>query len=412
MSDIRSASTPFKPGAPAPKGIIPLCAPEIRGNEWKYIKECLDTNWVSSAGSFVGRFERMVADYLGAGYAVATVNGTSALHLAMLVAGVGFDDEVLLPALTFVASANAVSYTGARPVFIDVDPDYRQIDIEKTADFLKKECRRDDAGLQNKTTGRRVKAIMPVHLLGHPVDLDPLIEMAEAYNLRVIEDNAESLGAKYLKDRGSINEAWSAVGAPRDISCLSFNGNKIITTGGGGMLLTNDEAVARRARYLSTQAKDESEELIHSEVGYNYRLTNIQAAMGVAQMESLDKYVGAKRGIAERYREGFDDVDGISPPAEADWAKSTFWLNTVLVDRQVFGMDSRALLAKLREAAIETRPFWQPLHTLKPFADCFAYRIEAVNRLHRDGLSLPSSVGLGEKEQAKVIGVIRNAGRV
>ena len=258
----------FEPGVPAPPGHIPLCVPEIRGNEWKYVKECLDTNWVSSVGSFVDRFERMLADYIGTIHAVATTSGTAALHIALLVAGVQPDDEVLVPTLSFIAPANAIRYTGAWPVFIDSEPIYWQMDPEKVLDFLEKECRWQGESLLNKTTGRRVKAILPVHILGHPCDIDPIREAAQKYDLAIIEDATESLGAKY---KGNM------VGRLGDIACFSFNGNKLITTGGGGMIVTNDESWANRARYLSTQAKDDPIEYFHSEIGYNYRLTNISS---------------------------------------------------------------------------------------------------------------------------------------
>ena len=249
---------------------IPLSTPNIEGNEWIYIKECLDTNWVSSVGAFVERFEESMTKRANTDFAVSTVNGTAALHTALMIAGVGDGDEVLIPTLTFVAPANAICYTGAKPVFIDVDSRYWQMDTEKTIDFLDNECAFDGKKLVNRGSGRVVKAIIPVHALGHPVDLDPIIEAAKKYNLLVIEDASESLGATY-KDK--------PLGGIGDIGCFSFNGNKIITTGGGGMLVTSNKAWAEKARYLTTQAKDDEIEYIHDEIGYNYRLTNIQAAM-------------------------------------------------------------------------------------------------------------------------------------
>ncbi|RME03545.1 MAG: aminotransferase DegT, partial [Deltaproteobacteria bacterium] len=264
----------FEPGAPAAEGFIPLSIPKLAGNEWRYVRECLDTNWVSSVGAFVERFEREVAARVGARYGVATASGTAAIHIALLVSGVGPGDEVLLPTLTFIAPANAIRYVGAVPLLLDVDPVTWQLDPEKTIDFLEKECRWQEGRLVNRTTGRRVRAIMPVHILGHPVDLDPILEVARKYELTVIEDATESLGARY-KERH--------VGNLGDIGCFSFNGNKIITSGGGGMIVTNDETTARRARYLTTQAKDDPIEYVHGELGYNYRLTNLQAALGVAQ---------------------------------------------------------------------------------------------------------------------------------
>ncbi len=235
------------PGAPPATGVVPLIVPEICGNEWLYVKECLDTGWVSSVGSYVDRFEQMVAKQVGAKYAAATVNGTSALHVALLVAGVKREeDEVLVSTLTFIAPVNAIRYAGAWPVFIDAEPDYWQIDPSKVVEFLESSCRWSNGALYNSRTGRRVTAIIPVHVLGHPVDLDPILAIAEKYGLKVIEDATEGLGATYK---------GQSLGSLGHIGCFSFNGNKIITTGGGGMLVTNDEEWARKAKYLTTQAR-------------------------------------------------------------------------------------------------------------------------------------------------------------
>ncbi|MCF7907802.1 MAG: LegC family aminotransferase [Candidatus Omnitrophica bacterium] len=380
--------------------LIPLSVPEIKGNEWKYIKECLDTNWVSSVGSYVDQFENAVADYVGRGYGVACVNGTSALHVALLLSGIKSQEEVLLPALTFVAPANAICYTGAKPVFIDVDLDNWQIDTGKILGFLKKECKYQKGKLINKNTGRVIKAIMPVHILGHPADMDAIMSIARKYKLKVIEDAAEGLGSAY-KNR--------PLGISGDIACFSFNGNKILTTGGGGMVVVDKKSWSDRARYLITQARNNVLENIHNEIGYNYRLTNIQAAMGFAQMEQLDKFVEKKRDIARRYNEQLKDVPGIGLPKEASWAKSNYWLYTIFVDRAKYRIDSRALLEKLKRSNIQTRPLWHPLHSLKPFKKCFSYKIKVANKLYKNCLSLPSSVGLTKSDQKKVIDIIKRS---
>lgn len=378
-----------------------MSVPEIRGNEWKYVKECLDTNWVSSAGSFVGRFEQMVADYVGVKYAVATVNGTAALHIALLVAGVEPDDEVLVSTLTFIASANAIRYAGAWPVFLDAEPHHWQLDPQGVASFLEQQCQWRRGALYRRATGRRVRAVLPVHILGHPVDMDPILAAAREYQLTVIEDAAESLGARY---RGRM------VGRLGDLACFSFNGNKIITTGGGGMIVTDNEAWARKARYLTTQAKDDPVEYIHHEVGYNYRLTNLQAAVGCAQMEQLDDYILAKRKIAAAYTDALRDVPGITPMTEPPGAFSTFWLYTVLVDEAVYGMDSRGLLRVLGESGIQSRPLWQPLHNSPAHGHETSRPCLVAEDLHRRALSLPSSVNLGQEDQQRVVQVIRQAG--
>jgi perosamine synthetase len=389
-------STSFEPGA-APRGFIPLCVPSIQGNAWAYVKECLDTNWVSSVGPFVDRLEKMMTDYTGGRYAVATVNGTAALHIALLVAGVQPDDEVLVSTLTFIASANAIRYAGAWPVFIDAERNYWQMDPDRVQEFLEKQCRWQAGHLVNRTTGRRVSAIVPVHVLGHPVDMKRILELARKYNLRVIEDAAEALGASYENKR---------IGQWSDITCFSYNGNKIITTGGGGMLVTDNASYAAKARYLTTQAKDDPLEYIHNEMGYNYRLTNLQAALGCAQMEMLDQFVTTKRRIAARYRDAVLDRPGLTAMQEAPWAFSTFWLFTMLVDQKQLGLTSRDLLRRLAEKQIQSRPLWQPMHRSPSFASLPPVRCPVADALCRDAVSLPCSVGLSIDDQQQVIDTI------
>jgi perosamine synthetase len=264
-------------------------------------------------------------------------------------------------------------------------------------DFLEQDCLWKDGELRNKTTGRRIKAIIPVHLLGHPVDMDPILGVAKKYGLEVIEDATESLGAKY---RGQM------VGRLGGVGCFSFNGNKLITTGGGGMLVTDNEEWALRARHLTTQAKGDPIEYIHDEIGYNYRLPNILAAMGCAQMESIDSYVDAKRRIAESYREGLGGLPGLEIMRQAPWAESVSWLYTVLVDETKYGMDSRDLLNRLGKAGIQTRPLCQPLHASPAYSDIENSDCPVANRLYQQGLSLPCSVGLGES-QRRVVGTLK-----
>jgi len=383
------------------QGNIPLSVPHIEGNEWEYLKECLDTNWVSSAGKFVTRFEEDLADFVGAKRGVAVINGTAALHTALMIAGVQQDDEVLVSSLTFVAPANAIRYTGAWPVFIDADPDYWQMDPECVREFLDERCETRDSRLFNKNTGRRVKAIIPVHILGHPCDMDPIMDLARKYGLTVIEDATESLGAKY---KGQM------VGNIGDIGCFSFNGNKLLTTGGGGMVVTNEEKWADRASYLTNQAKDDPLEYIHGEIGYNYRLTNIQAAMGCAQMERIDDYIQAKLAIAAAYTEYFDGVPGLTPMSQAPWAESVFWMFTALIDEGEFGMDSRQLLRALDEQGIQTRPLWQPCHESPAHPNSESQINGSASSIHRQALSLPCSVGLPQEDQERVLRTISSLG--
>jgi perosamine synthetase len=388
--------------APPAGDFIPLAVPEIRGNEWRYVKDCLDTGWVSSAGSYVERFEEMVARQTGTDHAVATMNGTSALHIALLVAGVQPDDEVLVSTLTFIAPVNAIRYVGAWPVFIDAEPIYWQMDPNRVVEFLERDCHWSNGTLYNRATGRRVAAVVPVHILGHPVDLDPILAVARKFGLKVIEDATEGLGATYK---------GHSLGCLGDLACFSFNGNKIITTGGGGMLVTNNEAFAQKAKYLTTQAKDDPIEYIHGEVGYNYRLTNLSAAVGCAQMEQLAAYVAAKRKVAAHYTENIKDSPGIVPMGNAPWAASTFWMYTILIDEETFGMDSRLLMHTLGSHKIQCRPLWQPIHQSPAYASANRLIMPVAEQLARRALSLPCSVGLTESEQDRVIAALLELGR-
>ncbi len=402
MSIDRASMFSNEPGSPASTGQIPLAVPYLSGNEWAYVKECLDSGWVSSVGPFVDRFEKDIAAYLGASHAVATASGTAALHVALVVAGVRPDDEVIVPALSFIAPANAVRYLGAWPVFLDVEPQYWQLDPRGVEAFLRGGCERRADGVWNLRTGRRVSALLPVHVLGHPCDMDQLTGLAAEFDLKVIEDATESLGARY---RGC------PTGLLGDVGCLSFNGNKLITTGGGGMLVTSNAVWAAKAKYLTTQAKDDPLEYVHGEIGYNYRLTNVQAAIGCAQLERIADYVGAKRRAATIYREALSGIPGLTCMQDAPWAASACWLFTVLIDPRTFGMSRRALMSALAAVGIQTRPLWQPLHRSPAHVGAFSGDCSCADRIHAEALSLPSSVNLRSEDQQRVIRAIQETGR-
>ncbi len=372
--------------------MIPLSTPVFLGKEWQNLKNCLDSGWVSSAGSFVSRFEQEFADYVGSKFAVATINGSAALHIALIVSGVKNDDEVLVSTLSFISPANAIRYVGAWPVFMDCEPMHWQMDPQKVIEFLERECRWQNDTLYNKTTGRKIKAILPVHILGHPIDIDPIVKVARKFNLRIIEDACESLGAKY---RGC------KVGRFGDIACFSFNGNKIITTGGGGMIVTDNEAWANKARYLITQAKDDSLNNIHDEIGYNYRQTNIHAAIGCAQLELLDDYILAKRRIANNYSEAFNNNPAFLILKEAPWSYSTYWLYTILIND--CNINIGELIIALQQEGIQSRKLWLPIHLQKAFNNCQKYRITNSDKLYMKGVCLPSSVNLSVENQNQVI---------
>ena len=380
--------------------LIPLCASELGGQDHAYVKEALDSGWVSTAGPFVARFERQLAEYLGTGFAVATNSGTAALHVSLIVSGVEPDDEVLVSDMTFIAPVNAIRYAGAWPVLVDADPDFWQMDVERLARFLADGCAPQNGQLRNRKTGRRVRAIMPVHLLGHPCDLDPIRDLAAKYGLLLIEDSTESLGALY---RGKKVAAGG-------MSSLSFNGNKLITTGGGGALVTDDPDRAARALYLATQAKDDPLEYVHHAIGFNYRMPSLNAALGCSQLERIDKHLEAKRRIVARYAHGLGAVPGLTLMPKAPWAEPAFWLYTIRVDPKRYGRSSRELMRLLAGERIQTRPIFQPMHESKAHAGVQALGGEVASRIVAEALSLPSSVGLTEEDQDRVIATIREFG--
>ncbi len=395
--------TPFEPGARAPAGFIPLSEPVLRGREGEYVGSCITTGWVSSVGAFVDRFEHDLAAYLAMPHAVATVNGTAALHVALLLVGVEPGDEVLVPTLTFVAPVNAVRYAGAQPVFVDAEATYGQMNVAQVEEFLTRKCERTGEVVRNRVTGRPVRAILPVHVVGHPVDLEPLAALAKRFQLPLVEDATESLGTSW---RGQRAGSWG------DVACLSFNGNKIMTTGGGGMILTRNQAWAARARYLTTQAKDDPVEYVHHEVGYNYRLTNLQAALGCAQLEQLEGFVERRRSLRARYAAGLADVAGLRVWGEAPDVRSNFWLSTMEIDPEAFGRDSRSLLAFLTGERIQSRPLWNPNHLNRPYRSApRAGSLAVSEHLHARCLNLPSSVSLTDEQQERVIDAIRRAAR-
>jgi perosamine synthetase len=363
----------------APKPVA-LHEPVFEGNEWRNLKECLDSGWVSSAGSYVDRFERDVGAHVG-GYAVAVSNGTSALHTCLVLAGVEANDEVLVPALTFVATANAVTYCGAVPHFVDSSEATLGLDPGRMAEYLRKTAELRNGECRNRRTGRRIKAVVPMHTFGHPVDLDSLRETAAEFRLAVVEDAAESLGSYY---KGVHTGLLGAVGA------LSFNGNKVITTGGGGAIVTKDTALATRAKHLTTTARTPHRwSFIHDEVGYNYRMPNLNAALGCAQMEALPALVRKKRDLADRYAAAFEGVAGVRVFREPVFAISNYWLNVLMLDEEAAGKRDE-ILDGANARGIHTRPIWTPMHRLPMYAGCPRMELETVASLERRVVCLPS----------------------
>lgn len=371
-----------KPSAP-----IGLHEPEFGGSEWAYVKECLDTGWVSTAGSFVGRFEDQLVDLTGARHAIAVVNGTAALHLALLLAGVRPGDEVLVPALSFVATANAVAHAGAIPHFVDSDPATLGLDPLALQLHLARLADRRDDGLWNRETGRRVAAVVPMHTFGHAVDLDRLMAVASEFSLPIVEDAAEALGSTW---RGRHAGTFGLMGV------LSFNGNKVVTTGGGGAILTNDDTLARRARHLSTTAKlAHPWAFVHDEVGYNYRLPNLNAALGCAQLEQLPSFLARKRTLAGRYRDAFARREGFRFQDAPPDCESNFWLAAVRIEAE-----DRAIRDALIEAAhacgYHCRPAWTLLPSLPMYRDCPRADLPVAEAIEASLVCLPSSPRLAE----------------
>lgn len=385
----------------APQSSIPLYAPSVGEPEAANLAECIRQNLLIH-GPFVGAFERGIADFVGTAHAVGTHSGTSALHLALLLAGVGADDEVLITPLTFIAPANAIRYVGAHPVFIDVEPDTWQMDAQLVVKFLRNECHSRDGKLYNASSGRRIGAIVAVHFLGMPVDLDPIMAIAGAHNIPIIEDAAQALGTKYHGRR---------VGSLGVIGCFSFHGNKLITAGGGGMIVTNDEKIAKRARYLANQAKDDPVETSHKEIGYNYRMTNLHGAVGLAQLAKIDRHVEAKRHIASVYARELSQIPGLTLVQEKPDTFYTYWLSSIIVDAARFGMTARELMVALRRSGIESLPLYEPLHLSLAHKGAQAVGGQVAESLRERALSLPSSVGLTEQDQLRVIESIQAAFR-
>lgn len=359
---------------------VSLHEPRFSGRELEYISDCVTSGWVSSVGAYVDRFERELAAYTGARHAVATANGTAALHLCLLLSGVEPGDEVLVPALSFVATANAVRYCHAEPHFVEVEDLSLGVDAVALRAYLGDIAERRDGQIYNRATGRRIRALVPMHAFGHPVDLDALLALASDFGLALVEDAAESLGSYY---HGRHTGTLAPLGA------LSFNGNKLLTTGGGGAILTNDSELARRAKHLSTTAKQPHRwAFVHDEVGYNYRLPNLNAALGCAQLERIDTLVAAKRRLAEQYARAFEGIAGIRFLREPAYARSNYWLNAILLGS---ARERDAVLEATNGAGYMTRPVWTLLCDLPMYQASPRMELPVARRIEAGLVNIPSS---------------------
>jgi perosamine synthetase len=360
---------------------IPVSRPALIGREREYVMDCLDSSWISSNGKYIELFEKHFAEYLGIKHAMACSNGTTALHLALLALGVGPGDEVIVPTLTYVATANAVSYTGATPVLADCEVNAWTLDAEQIETLITS----------------RTKAIIPVPLYGHPCDMDPILDLAKAHKFHVIEDAAEALGAQY---KGKL------CGSIAEISTFSFYGNKTITTGEGGMVVTHDDDVAAKVRILKGQGMDPSRRYWFSMVGYNYRMTNIQAALGVAQLENVGEFLAKRRRIGELYNEHLREVPGITLPIEKDYATRSYWMYSILIEEE-YGKSRDELMLKLAENGVETRPFFYPMHIMPVYADKKLSNLKNAERIASKGITLPTFFELENEDIVFISNVLK-----
>lgn len=360
---------------------IPVSCPALIGREKEYVMDCLDSNWISSNGKYIGLFETKFAEYLGVKHAMSCCNGTVALHLALLALGIGEGDEVIVPTLTYVATANAVKYTGATPVFVDCQTDTWNIDPDKIEALIT----------------ARTKAIMPVPLYGHPCDMDPIADVARKHGLFLIEDAAEALGAKY---KGRL------CGSIADISTFSFYGNKMITTGEGGMVVTNDDTLAAKVRLLKGQGMDPNRRYWFPIVGYNYRMTNIEAAIGLAQMGNIKKLLDKRRLIADWYNKNLKDISGITLQIEKEYATHSYWMYSILIE-ETYGKSRDELIRMLANNGVETRPFFYPMHIMPVYEDNSLTNLSTAEAIASKGLNLPTFYELEEADVEFISGILR-----
>lgn len=376
--------------------MIPLSIPKLNGNESKYVQDCLSTGWISSAGTYVNQFEAEVAKYAGAKYGIACMNGTVGLHIAQILLGVTENDHVIAPNITFIATLNAIKYTGAQPILIDVDASNWQMDLDLLEAYLQDDTIAESTDTEtyriDTTTKKRVRAIMPVHVLGNMGDMERLLAIAHTYHLDVIEDSTEALGSTF---KGQHSGTFGTLGV------FSFNGNKIISTGGGGVIVTNDEALAKKAKHLTTQAKVSAMDYIHDDIGYNYRLVNVLAAIGVAQMEQFPDILADKRAMDAYYRNALHGVGDITFQAIPEGTSPNGWLFTFSTSRM------RELLDYLNANGVQSRPFWMPMHQLEMFKDdIYITRNNVSDMVYKNSISIPSSAGITPAQLETVVKTI------
>ena len=383
--------------------MIPLSVPNLKGNELRYLKECVKTEYVSSVGKYVSLFEKKICKFTNSKYAVACSSGTAALQLALRVVGVKENDEVIIPTMSFIATANAAIYLKSKPIFMDCD-NYYNLDVKKLILFLKNNTFFKNGFTFNKKTKRKITAIMPVHVSGNAADLFSLVQLCKKKKIKIVEDAAEAVGTFYNRNNFKQKHA----GTIGDVGCLSFNGNKIITSGGGGMILTNDMKLARKAKYLSTQATDDSVRYIHNDIGYNYRLTNIQAAVGLAQLEKINLFLKKKKKIYEFYKKKIKLIKGLSIPERPSYAKNNNWMMTIIIDKKKYGINKDKLINLLKKKYIQSRSMWLPIHLQKEYRNFERYKISNAIKLFKNSINIPCSTNLTFGQASQVIKVLKD----
>lgn len=381
---------------------IPLSVPNLSRDILPMLEECIDTGWVSTGGRFISEFEEKVAKYVGVSEAVGIQSGSAGLHVAYRLLGVDAGDEIIMPTVTFIATVNPAMYIGAHPIFMDCD-DTLNMDLDKLEDFLANNTEKTEKGIKNKNSGRLIKAVAIVHIFGNPINMERVMDIADKYEIKVLEDSAESLGSFYSEGRYKGKHT----GTIGHMGVFSFNANKILTTGGGGMVISNDKCLVDRTRFLSVQAKTDPLYFTHDEIGYNYRLTNVAAAFGVSQMDKLEDFIKIKKENYELYKKELNAIEGLTVLDFNEGTRPNYWFYSVMVDKEKYGLDRDELLQKLNEAGVQSRPLWGLMSDQKPLKEFETYKIEKARYYVKNLLNIPCSTSLTKEQVMQVVEKIR-----
>jgi len=384
------------------KNFIPLSVPNLNGKELEYVSKAIETEWVSTGGPYVNEFEEKIADYVNIKGAVSCQNGTSGLHIALLVCGISSGDEVIVPTLTFIAAVNPIKYAGAEPIFMDCD-DSLTMDAEKLLEFCQNECNFVEGKLISKRTNKQIKAVLVVHVFGNMADMEKIMEVAGKFNLKVIEDATEAVGTYYTEGK-FIGKYAGTIG---NIGVYSFNGNKIITTGGGGMIVSDDEVLLKKAKHLTTQAKSDELYYMHDEIGYNYRMTNLQAAIGLAQMEQLEGFIKIKKENYDFYKEKIYKIPGLSLLPFKDNIRANYWFYALKCDKE-YPLSREKIIQFLSSKGIQSRPIWGLINEQKPYMNCQTYKIKKAKYYLENVVNIPCSSNLIKEDLLYIVECLKN----